>query len=710
MKRAKPWFSLKRLQTKMMVLALPVLLLITLSLSWISYTFAHSMLVNEIERNLDSRLMETMQGIRNKLIAHVRIPQTLARIAEANGANLTEAEYRAILLNLPNLNDDTLGVGIWYEPSRYRPDLTYFGPYAYKDEDQIAYTEEYMNEEYDYPNWDWYKIGADTTEPVVFTDPYYDETTDITMITATVPFYDENRKLTGVTTGDINLNSMQDLIRNIRVGNSGWAFLVDKQGRLIAGQEQDALVQSSITDDTNPSLSAMGQEMIERMSDPELGTVYRGAFQEDKEAVVVYYAKVPETGWILALAAPEQELYAPLNRLMTGMLVAIAVAILVMAAAVAWFSRYMTKQIEQMNMLSARLSEGDFTMQLEVRTEDELGQMGHRFNQMAASLREAMYQIARSSDEVAVQAGQLSAGATETVKATSEISGSIVTIAEGTEKEADIMHKLKQLSDEMANGISGIAQNIEQVHTSAELAQHAAVKGNDEAFELIRHMKHIRSAIDVSADKMAVLENKSRQIEEVVAVIASVASQTSLLSLNAAIEAARAGESGRGFAVVAGEVRKLADQVVMAATRIETALAEIQATVAETTASMQESVKAVSAGLTTADSAGQSFTHITEAVESVSRQTIEAFSSVKQIHVSMDGMASSMNEMNHMAQETANQSGNVAAAAQQQFAAMEQVSASANSISHQAQELKDLVSRFTFHNHTENRSRSKSLA
>ncbi|MFB9277666.1 methyl-accepting chemotaxis protein [Cohnella cellulosilytica] len=696
MKRAKARFSLKRLQTKMMVLALPVLLLITLSLSWISYSFARSMLVAEIEGNQDSRLMETMQEIRSKLIAHIRIPQTLARIAEANGANLTEAEYRDILLNLPSLNDDTLGVGVWYEPSRYRPDLTYFGPYAYKDDGGMAYTEEYMNEEYDYPNWDWYKIGVDTTEPVVFTDPYYDETTDITMITATVPFYDEDENLTGVTTGDINLNSMQDLIRGIRVGNSGWAFLVDKQGRLIAGREQDALMQSSIADDANPSLSALGREMIDRMSGQELDAIYRGTFREDKEAVVVSYAKVPETGWTLALAAPEREMYAPLNRLMTGMLAAIVVAMLIMAAAVAWFSRYLTKQIEQMNLLSARLSEGDFTMQLDIRTEDELGQMGHRFNRMAASLKEAMHHIARSSDEVAVHAEQLSAGASETVKATSEISGSIVSIAEGTEKGAEIIFQLKRLSDEMANGMRGISQNVEQVHTSAEIAQQAAVKGNDEAFELIRHMKNIRSSIDVSADKMAGLENKSRQIEEVVAVIASIASQTSLLSLNAAIEAARAGESGRGFAVVAGEVRKLAEQVVMAAARIEAALAEIQSTVAETTASMQESVNAVSTGLTTADSAGQSFTHITEAVEAVSRQTIEAFSAVKQIHASMDGMAASMDEMNDKTQETAGQSGNVAAAAQQQFAAMEQVSASADSISLQAQELKALVARFSF--------------
>lgn len=696
MKTAKNWMSMKRLQTKMMVLALPVLLLITLSLSWISYAFAHSMILNEIERNLDSRLMETMQEVRNKLISHTRIPQTLARIAEADGTNLSEEAYRSILLNLPDLNEDTLGVGVWYEPNRYKSELTYFGPYAYKDGNQVSYTEEYMSAEYDYPNWEWYTNGANSAGSVVFTDPYYDDTTDITMITATVPFYDEQGSLMGVTRGDINLNSMQALIRDIRAGNHGWAFLIDKQGRLIAGREQDMLMQSSVADDANVSLAELGGEMIERMSSPSPDTVHKGTFQEGKDAITVYYAQIPETGWMLALAAPDWEVFAPLSDLMIRMIVAIVVALLVMAAAVIWFSRFMTRQIDQINRLSSRLSQGDFTTQLDIRTGDEWEQMGHNFNRMVTSLKETMKKITLSSSDVAAHAEQLSAGATETVKATSEISGSIVAIAEGTEKEAEIVHKLKLLSDEIAGGMRTIAQNVAKVHASAETAQQTAVEGNDRAFELIGHMKRIHSAVDVSAGKMTQLQEKSKQVEEVIAVIASIASQTGILSLNAAIEAARAGESGRGFAVVAREVRKLADQVSGATTRIETTLAEIQATVAETTSSMQDSVALAGAGLATADHTGRSFTHITEAAESVNLQTSEAFAAVEQIHAAMDGMVASMDEINDMTRETAMRSGNVAAAAQQQYATMEEVSASAHNISHQAQVLKKLVTQFSF--------------
>ncbi|MBW7457136.1 methyl-accepting chemotaxis protein, partial [Paenibacillus sepulcri] len=454
---------LKRLQTKLMVLALPVLLLITLSLSWISYTFAKSMIVNEIESNMDSRLEETMQGIESKLTAHIRIPQTLARIVEANGTDMTEEAYRSILLNLPDLNTDTLGVGVWYEPNRYKAGREYFGPYAYKDGDQTVYTEEYMNADYDYPHWEWYQNATDTKESVVFTDPYYDETTDTTMFTATVPFYDRQKKLLGVTTGDISLNSMQAMIRDIRVGSSGQAFLVDKQGNLIAGRKEGGTMQSDNIDNANSTFAQLRLEITERMSQRDHDGVYQGTFEEGEGPVAVYYKQIPETGWILALAAPERELYAPLKELLNRMLIVIAIALLVMGGAVIWFSRYMTKHIGQMNRLSSRLSAGDFTMRLDIRTGDELEQMGDNFNRMVASLKETMQSITRSSGEVAIHAEQLHAGAAETVKATFEISGSITEVAEGTEQEALIIRQLKDMSDEIAGGMGQIARSVEEV-------------------------------------------------------------------------------------------------------------------------------------------------------------------------------------------------------------------------------------------------------
>jgi methyl-accepting chemotaxis protein len=685
----------KRIQTKFMVFMLPVMLLITLSLAWISYTFFQSMLMSEIEDKMNNQLMETVYRIQNKLSSHVRIPQTVARLSEVHGTALSPQDYQELLLNLPSLNPDTLGIGVWYEPDRYRAGQKYFGPYAYKDGDRIAFTEQYMTPDYDYHQWDWYKNGMNTKENAAFTDPYYDETIDTTMVTATVPFYDGQKKLLGVTTGDISLNSIQQMINDIKVGETGWAFLADKTGKLIADRDKEKVMKGELFKDSNPSLAALGSQIIEDMksSNP---SGFQGRFEQNGESVKVFYAKIPETGWSLALAIPEKELYAPLNRLLQRMLLVIAVALLIIAGAVNLFSRYVTRNIQKVNSLSNSLSEGDFNKRLEIRTKDEFEQMGDNFNRTIFVLKEMMGRISNCSQELNVQAEHLKTGALETSKATEEIASSIQGVAEGTEKEVHIVGNLKQMSVEVTFGMEQIAQNMELVSQSSVHAKTAALAGNDALYSMIHQMNTIHSAVAGSSQGVKLLQEKSRLIDDIVALITSIASQTSLLSLNAAIEAARAGEAGKGFAVVSGEVRKLAEQSGEAAKQIGGVIEEIQATINQTAESIYTGQQAVMVGIEKSGQAGESFGHIVDAVNTVSQQTEQVSAAVQEIFSRAEDMVKSMDEIVKLTRETASNSGYVAAAAEQQTATIEQVAASAGYISKLAHELKALMLHFRY--------------
>ena len=114
-------------------------------------------------------------------------------------------------------------------------------------------------------------------------------------------------------------------------------------------------------------------------------------------------------------------------------------------------------------------------------------------------------------------------------------------------------------------------------------------------------MQSIAESVSQSDEVIQLLNNKSKQIGDILEVIQNIADQTNLLALNAAIEAARAGEHGRGFAIVADEVRKLAEKSSVSSSEISKLISEIQDDMSKTVKSMGHVNEEVQSGLVIAN-------------------------------------------------------------------------------------------------------------
>ena len=219
--------------------------------------------------------------------------------------------------------------------------------------------------------------------------------------------------------------------------------------------------------------------------------------------------------------------------------------------------------------------DGDLCTRLEVKSNDEVGQLATWFNVFMDKLQNIIREVANntgavtaSSNELTTISNQMSTGAnamsdrSNTVSAAAEqMSANMISVAGASEEAATNMNMVAAAAEEMSTSIADIARNSSKAKTIA-----------DQAVSQVSH----------TSTKVNTLGQAAADIGKVTEVITEISEQTNLLALNATIEAARAGEAGKGFAVVANEIKDLARQTASATQDIREKITSIQESTGET--------------------------------------------------------------------------------------------------------------------------------
>lgn len=211
------------------------------------------------------------------------------------------------------------------------------------------------------------------------------------------------------------------------------------------------------------------------------------------------------------------------------------------------------------NMRDLAAAGADLTRSIEVKTNDELGQLAKSFNRFMEHLRDIIFNINTKSTTMVDSSNQMKNEAQRVMRSaqqSSEATGHIAASMEELSAVADEIHGTTgQISNTMDESFNHAKSNME----AAMLVQKRASEVESEATNAVRQTQELYKAIQVQLEDAMAGAAVVKEIAVLAEDIGSIADQTNLLALNAAIEAARAGEQGKGFAVVAEEVRKLAD-------------------------------------------------------------------------------------------------------------------------------------------------------
>jgi methyl-accepting chemotaxis protein len=282
--------------------------------------------------------------------------------------------------------------------------------------------------------------------------------------------------------------------------------------------------------------------------------------------------------------------------------------------------------------------EGDLTKRLDVRSQDEIGELARWFNTFMDKLEDIIARVSAATAQVAAASEELTAAGEQ--------------MSSAAQQQASSLEETAASLEEITGTVKQNADNARQANQLAIGSRDTAEKGGE--------------VVTRAVSAMGEINKSSKKITDIITTIDEIAFQTNLLALNAAVEAARAGEQGRGFAVVAAEVRSLAQ-------RSATAAKEIKALI-------QDSVQKVQDGSDLVTTSGQTLHEIVSSVKKVTDIIGEIAAASQEQSGGIDQVNKAVSQMDQVVQSNA--------------AHTEELSSTAQSLTAQAQQLRALVGQF----------------
>lgn len=577
---------MKSIRAKVTVSIILCSLISSVLISVISITYSSRTATNDAQTEL-AMSCENASGELNALVS--RIEQSVNTISDIALENLDFARFQTdsayVASYTESLRDDFVTFAEHTDGAicayiRYNPDFTdpTSGIFLTRPDTQSEFTSSTPTDFSIYDKDDvahvgWYYIPVENKAPI-WMDPYLNENVNIYMVSYVVPLYVDGVSV-GIIGMDIDFGQMTDYTDSVKVFDTGYSFIVDKNG--IIQHHISIPTGTDLREYEGGSLAFVGDFMEDDANQSTMIEYTMGG-----ESRYLTFSKL-DTGMKLAMTVPTAEVKAhaqavaiqTIGAMSLGLVISIVLGILI-GSSISGPIKKITDIVKQTAALNFKKTPEGSRL---VERKDETGSMARAVGEMRGVLRNLIADMEQIRDHMLGNMEELDNVMKENNAVSEDNSATTQELAAGMEETTAsanmIVSNIGTIQDNVT-GIRNLSQNGQEesreVRDRARKLRDTTVTSSNRTMEMYESM---RKRTDEAIEQSKVVA----KINELTENIRNISSQTNLLALNANIEAARAGEAGRGFAVVATEIGTLASQTFQTVDGINQIVEEVNAAV-----------------------------------------------------------------------------------------------------------------------------------